>query len=76
MPSRPLRPSTGGPSGSIGRAPFQCCASFTRATPGNQSSSTRYSVASARGSCRSARPPSSALPATRTRVPRRLIATL
>ena len=34
MPSAPLGPSTGGPSGSIGRAPFQRCAALRRVTPG------------------------------------------
>ena len=47
-----------------------------RVTPGNQSSSTLSSVACARSFWRSATPPISALPATRTRWPRRLIATL
>jgi len=49
MPSTPLAPSTGGPSGSIGRAPFQCWAWPSSAAPGNQSASTRYSVAIAAG---------------------------
>jgi len=76
MPSAPLGPSTGGPSGNIGRAPFQRCAALRRVTPGNQSSRTMSRVAWARSFWCSASPPISALPATRTRWPRRLIATL
>src|SRR6185295_18266381 len=76
MPSAPLAPRTGGPSGSIGRAPFQRCAASRRVTPGNQSSSTLSSVACARTLWCAASPPISALPATRTRWPSLLIATL
>ena len=49
MPGSPLAPSTGGPSGSIGRAPFQVCACDIRAVPGDQSFSTVCKVASAPG---------------------------
>src|SRR5204863_6531059 len=45
IPSAPLGPRTGGPSGSIGRAPFQRCAALRRVTPGNQSSRAMSSVA-------------------------------
>ena len=38
-PGMPLAPITGGPSGNIGRAPFQLCALACTAAPGNQSSS-------------------------------------
>ena len=38
-PSTPLGPITGGPSGSIGRAPCHCTAWLMRAAPGNQFSS-------------------------------------
>ena len=40
-PGTPLAPSTGGPSGSMGRAPFHTCTPRDRrAAPGYQSSST------------------------------------
>ena len=76
MPGLRLGPSTGGPSGSIGRAPFQALACDRRAAPGNQSSSTLYSVRSAASFMRPGAPPSSALPATRMRWPSREMATL
>jgi hypothetical protein len=76
----PVAPISGGPSGSIGRAPFHSCTAApvlaSCAAPGNQSWSTFYRVwiDEARLAC--GVPPISALPATRTRLPSREIATL
>ena len=67
----------GGPSGSMGRAPFHTCTPLdSRAAPGNQSASTLYSVWMAASFIASGVPPISAEPATRTRWPMRVMATL
>ena len=56
MPSAPLGPSTGGPSGSIGRAPFQRCAALRRVTPGtSRRAPCRASPAPARSAARDRR---------------------
>ena len=76
----PLSPMMGGPSGSMGLAPFHSCTLApvleSWAAPGNQSCSTLYRVWMEEARLCSSEPPISALPATRTRLPRREIATL